>query len=105
MIVQSILEIQNLLLDLDKLISKSDYKTERVIKELGIAPATYYRKLRDKRFDVAELIKIVQLLYPNEFEKYYIQQQLAVAIDEVEQGMTSTTEEVMKEFRAKYLNK
>lgn len=105
MIVQSIFEIQELLLNIDKYISKSDYKTERVIKELGMAPATYYRKLREKRFDVSELIKIVHLIYPSDFEKYYIKQRLEKSIEQAEQGLVSTTEEVMSRYRKKYLNK
>jgi len=105
MIVQSILEIQDLLLNIDKHINKSDYKTDRIIKELDIAPATYYRKLREKRFDIGELIKIVHLIYPSDFEKYYIKQRLEKSMIQAEQGSVSTTEDVMSRYRKKYLNK
>ncbi|TXI15072.1 MAG: hypothetical protein E6Q66_03665 [Pedobacter sp.] len=105
MIVQSILEVQDLLIDLDRRISKSDYKTERVIKELGIAPATYYRKLRDKKFDINELAKIIQLLYPSEYEKLYIKKRLTISLEQAENGMVSTTEEVMKRYQEKYMKK
>lgn len=54
--------------------------------------------------DISELSSV---LSPNlnELEKCYIQRQLDIAINEVEKGKTYTTEEVMNEYRKKYLNK
>lgn len=103
MILSSALEIKSFLLDIDKHISKSSYKVEYIVKELGMTTPTYYRKLKDRRFDVDEVIKILQLIYPDEFAKQYLKIQLNESIKEANNGETFPIEDMFTRYRKKYI--
>lgn len=104
MLFQSIFETQQLLNNIDKHIAKSHYKVEYIIKELGVNPVTYYRKLKDKRFDINELIKIFSLIYPEDYQSVRLSIQLKESIEQIERGETITVEDFFADYDRKYLH-
>lgn len=105
MIIHSAFEIKSFLLEIDKHINKSSYKVEHIVKELGLTAPTYYRKLRDKKFDIDELIKILQLIYPTEYDKEYFKIQLDKSIEEADKGEIFPIKEMFTRAKRKYTSK
>ncbi len=101
--IQAIFETKDLLNDIGKHIANSHYKVEYIVKELGVTKTTYYKKLKEKRFDINELIKIFSLIYPAEYESVYIGRVLKESMEQAKNGLVSTTEEVFNRCNAKYL--
>lgn len=55
-------EYENFITKLPTLIKKSKFKTDFFISEVGLARATFYRKLQEQRFSIKEVKKISKLL-------------------------------------------
>ena len=53
---------ENFILNLPKKIKNSKFKSDIFILELGLAKATFYRKLKENRFDLQEIKKIDEIL-------------------------------------------
>ena len=53
---------ENFLINIPKMIKKSKFKSDLFIHELGLAKATFYRKLKENRFDLQEIKKIDEIL-------------------------------------------
>lgn len=53
---------ENLLINIPKMIKNSKFKSDLFIHELGLAKATFYRKLKENRFDLQEIKKIDEIL-------------------------------------------
>ena len=104
MIIQSIFEVQNLLNNIDKHIAKSHYKVEYIVKELGMNPSTYYRKLHEKRFDLNELSKICSLIYPEDYKSVQLANRLEKSIEQIERGEVVTEEVFFANYDKKYIH-
>jgi predicted transcriptional regulator len=101
--IQAIFETKDLLNNVEKHIASSQYKVEYIIKKLGITKATYYKKIRERRFDIDELMRIFSIIYPMEYESVYIGRMLEEAISQAKEGLVFTTDEVLNRCDAKYL--
>jgi hypothetical protein len=53
---------ENLLINIPKMIKNSKFKSDLFIHELELAKATFYRKLKENRFDLQEIKKIDEIL-------------------------------------------
>ncbi len=104
MLLHSVFETKNLLNHIEEHIAKSHYKVEYIIKELGINPGTYYRKLKNRRFNLDELIKICSLIYPDDYKSVQLSNQLEESIKQVERGEVITVEEFFTDYDKRYLH-
>jgi predicted DNA-binding transcriptional regulator AlpA len=84
--------------DLPELVSKSYYKAEYFIQNLGLKNATYYRKLKENSFTPQEIKKITELLFPEEV----LLQKLQKSEEDIQQGRVLDHEDVMAKLRSKY---
>ena len=57
-----LLEYENLIISLPKLIKNSKFKTEVFIRELGLTTATFYRKMKENRFTLEEVKKLTSVI-------------------------------------------
>ena len=64
--IQLVEEYDKYVSNLPELVSKSYYKAEYFIQNLGLKNATYYRKLKENNFTAQEIKKITELLFPEE---------------------------------------
>lgn len=104
MLLQSVFETQYFLDNIDKHIAKSHYKVEYIIKELGIISITYYRKLKDRRFNLKELTKICSLLYPDDYRSLQLSRELQKSIEEIDSGEVISVEQFFVDYDKKYLH-
>lgn len=62
--IKVVSEYSNYMDELPMLIKDSPYKSTYIIEKLQIPKATYYRKLKDKNFNVEEVGELTRILFP-----------------------------------------
>lgn len=85
---------ENLISGLPKLIKNSKFKTEFFIRELGLTEPTFYRKLKDVKFEVQEVKKITKIL---EIEKE-IDHKIMKAEEDIREGRVLSHKEAILRF-------
>ncbi len=100
----SIFEAKEILNNIDVHISNSNLRVDFLIKELGISTVTYYKKLKNKNFNVNELVKIFSHINPKEYDQWYLKNLLQKGFEDIEKGNLHTHDEVMADFDKRYLN-
>lgn len=98
--IQEIINYKNVLNLLEELIEKSPYKKNYIINKVGISSPTFYRKLRNNSFTPDEALRIVRLIDPKEGYMHDLEEGLKRAKDDLKNGRTFTTKEVLEEIRS-----
>ena len=101
----AIFETKEILNNINEYISNSNLRVDFLIKELNISTVTYYRKLKNKSFNVDELVKIFSHISPKEYDQWYLNNLLKKGLEDEKNGKVNTTAQVMNEFDEKYLKK
>jgi hypothetical protein len=96
--IQIVDTYETYLMSLPELISKSYYKAEYFMTNLGLKHATYYRKLRENSFTIKEVKKITELLYPEEV----LLRSLQKGEEDIKAGKVKSHRVVMKNLRSQY---
>lgn len=102
--IQTVKEFTQFAENINYYIENSNYKTRYFIESLDISKPTFYKKVREKSFSVKELNKIAELIYPQEFYEWKINQNKIKSREEVENGNFDTARNNLKELRNKYQN-
>ena len=89
--------------EIPRLISETYYKSEFFIKALELKPATYYRKLKENRFDKEEVKKLTKILFPKEAYLEELKADLQQSREDIEKGRVTEHSEVMGAIRKDYL--
>lgn len=96
--IQQIIAYKNVMAEVAGLIENSPYKKGYIIEKVGIAPPTFYRKLKTNSFTPDELLAIAKLLNPREAILMEMQQ----SEQEIDEGnyieQTQLTKQLRKEF-------
>ena len=99
-----ILEIKNYIKisnSIDEILKNSPFKIKYIIEKTGISEPTFFRKMKEKKFLPEELLKIAEILEPqNSFLK-----SLDEANQEIENGKYFSHEEVLKVSEERFLKK
>lgn len=101
--LDTVLEYQNLLENIDAHITESSFKKDYFIKELGVSRATFYNKLKNKSFTVNEMLKISALLFPEEFKAFEVREGLRRSRADSYNGRIVDHNEVMTRARKKIM--
>lgn len=96
-----IYQYQELLENIDSMISESRFKKEYVIEQLEISRASYYNKVKKQSFSISEMTKLINLLFPEEAKAFEIQQALNNSRKESAEGNTRCHNDVINELRSK----
>lgn len=96
--IQLVEEYDKYVSNLPELVSKSYYKAEYFIQNLGLKNATYYRKLKENNFTAQEIKKITELLFPEEV----LLQKLQKSEEDIQQRRVLDHEDVIAKLRSKY---
>ena len=84
--ITELLETRKIVANFDKIISNSPYKTEYISEKANIPIATFYRKLRDNKFTLDEIIKIVEIIQPELYEYEMLSKKIAIAEEQFRNG-------------------
>ncbi len=77
--ITELLETRKIVANFDKTISNSPYKTEYISEKANIPIATFYRKLRDNKFTLDEIIKIIEIIQPQLYEFEILSAKIKIA--------------------------
>lgn len=86
MIAEILFKAKDIQGDIPRLIATSPLKNDYIIKELGLTPSTYYRKVKKKDFSLDEMIKLMHLICPHEVDRFLLKRELELGLEEYENG-------------------
>lgn len=99
--IEAIINYRNYLNQLPSLLSKSKFKMEYFIEKLQVSPATFYRKMKEKKFTINEVEVLSRELHPEEYYKFKFMQELKESIQEMESGKVKSNKDVLKGMHEK----
>lgn len=99
-----ILEIKNYIKisnSIDEILKNSPFKLKYIIEKSGISEPTFFRKMKEKKFNPEELLKIAEIIHP--------ETSLLQTLEEVEKdfdkGIYFSHDDVMKTSEERFLKK
>lgn len=101
--LQTVLNYQHYLSNISEYISQSHYKSTYFIDKLKCNKQTFYRKLRENKFSVNEVLELTKILFPEEFYKYELLKELKEADDDFENGRIRNHKNVMEELKKEFI--
>ena len=96
--IQEILNYKKVVAEIETLINDSPYK-KSYIDKIGIAPATFYRKLNSQSFTPDEMLLLAKVLSPREA----LLLELGQSENDIQNGKYRDHAEVSKELRKQFL--
>ncbi len=84
--ITELLEARKIVANFDKTIANSPYKAEYIIERSNIPLATFYRKLRENKFTLDEVITIVAIIHPEQYEFEMLSKKIAIAEEQFRNG-------------------
>ncbi|KAB1159450.1 hypothetical protein F7018_03825 [Tenacibaculum aiptasiae] len=102
--IQLVKDFELYSLRIGELIEKSNYKTKYFIEKLEVSKPTFYRKLKDQTFTVKELVKIAELLYPQEYYEWKLNNNISESKKQYREGKFENARTTIEELRKEYQN-
>lgn len=62
-----LLETKEIVSNFDEMISNSPYKTEYISSKTNIPLPSLYRKVRDNKFSIDEIVTILEVIQPKQY--------------------------------------
>jgi|JI61114C2RNA_FD_contig_31_5444540_length_384_multi_2_in_0_out_0_1 predicted transcriptional regulator len=84
--IHELLETKRIISTFDKAILNSPYKTEYISSRANIPLPTFYRKLRENKFSLDEVIAIAKIIEPEQFEYEMLSKKIAIAEEQFRNG-------------------
>ena len=84
--IAEIMETKRIVANFDKIISKSPFKTEYISEKSNIALPTLYRKIRDNKFTIDEVLTILEIIEPEQFQYEIVMQNITIAENQIKNG-------------------
>ena len=84
-----ILEIKNYIKisnSIDEILKNSPFKIKYIIEKSGISEPTFFRKMKEKKFNPEELLKIAEIIDPEVTSKDDILKAIEEGLDDVKNG-------------------
>ena len=100
--VVEIVNYINILENIDLHLKNSPFKMNYIIEKLGYKENTFFKKLKEKRFTPEELLRISEIIKPEEYRDYEIEKMISEGLDDVENGRVRNFNTLLEEKRKKY---
>ncbi|MDR1877287.1 MAG: hypothetical protein LBQ84_06650 [Flavobacteriaceae bacterium] len=84
--IQELIKSKTILMSLPELINESHFKMSYISEKAGIPKPTFYRKLKDRSFNVDEALKILQIIKPEEYEYETVMANIKESEKDFEEG-------------------
>ena len=101
--IAEIITYKTILDKLGDLIQKSPFKMEYIIKQTGIKPATFYRKMKVGTFTADEVFEIAKILNPEEAYLFELKESIKNAKEDIKAGRTFKHQDVIEEIKRELL--
>jgi len=84
--ITELIETKKIMSNFDKMIVNSPYKTEYISEKSHIALSTLYRKIRDNKFTIDEVLTILEIIEPEQFQYEMLMKKIAIAEEQMKNG-------------------
>ena len=84
--ITELLESRRIIQNFDKEILNSPYKTEYISSKTNIPLPTFYRKLRDNKFSLDEVIAILEVITPEQYQYEMLSEKIRLAENQIMKG-------------------
>ena len=99
--ITELIETKKILSNFDKRIANSPFKMEYISERSKIALPTLYRKIRENKFTIDEVLTILEIIEPEQYEFEMISRKIAIAEEQFKNGQFIKHEDFV--FNAKEL--
>ncbi|MFT3918263.1 hypothetical protein [Cloacibacterium sp.] len=96
--IQNYIKISN---SIDEILKNSPFKLKFIIEKTGISEPSFFRKMREKKFSAEELLKIAEVIAPEEALLNSLQE----AEEDFEKGNYYTHQDVLENSKNRFLSK
>ena len=103
-----ILEIKNYIKisnSIDEILKNSPFKIKYIIEKSGISEPTFFRKMKEKKFNPEELLKIAEIIDPEVNSKEDILKAIEEGLEDVKNGRIIEHSIVMSEAKERIARK
>jgi predicted transcriptional regulator len=103
-----ILEIKNYIKisnSIDEILKNSPFKLKYIIEKSGISEPTFFRKMKEKKFLPEELLKIAEIIEPENISKDDILNAIQEGLEDVKNGRITEHSIVMNEAKERITKK
>jgi predicted transcriptional regulator len=84
--IMELLETKKIVSNFDKMILESPYKTEYISVKSNIPLPTFYRKLRDNKFTIDEILTIIEIIQPEQYQYEMLNRNIKIAEEQFRNG-------------------
>ena len=74
-----LLEAKKIVSNFDKMILESPYKVEYISSKSNISLPTLYRKIRENKFTIDEILLILEIIQPEQYQFEMLSQNIKIA--------------------------
>ncbi len=103
-----ILEIKNYIKisnSIDEILRSSPFKMKYIIEKSGISEPTFFRKMKEKKFLPEELLRIAEIIEPEEHSEEDILKAIKEGLEDVKNGRIHDHKTVMNEAKERVAKK
>ncbi|WP_294301345.1 hypothetical protein [uncultured Chryseobacterium sp.] len=103
-----ILEIKNYIKisnSIDEILKNSPFKMKYIIEKSGISEPTFFRKMKEKKFLPEELLRIAEIIEPEEHSQEDILKAIQEGLEDVKNGRIHDHKMVMNEAKERLAKK
>lgn len=84
--IKELMETKKIVSNFDKMVLNSPYKTEYISSRTNIPLPTFYRKLRDNKFTIDEIIAILEVIQPEQYQYEMLTEKIKIAERQISNG-------------------
>jgi predicted transcriptional regulator len=84
--ITELLETKKIVANFDKTIINSPYKTEYISEKANIPLPTFYRKLRENKFTIDEILAIIEIIQPEQYQFEMLNEKIKIAEQQFKNG-------------------
>jgi predicted transcriptional regulator len=81
-----LIETKKIVSNFDKMILDSAYKMEYISSKTNIPLQTLYRKIRSNKFSIDEILSILEIIKPEEYQYEMLMQNIKIAENQIKNG-------------------
>ncbi|KAF2507639.1 hypothetical protein EYY60_16940 [Flavobacterium zhairuonense] len=101
--IQEIIAYKNIVNDIEELMTKSPFKKNYIIEQIGIPSPTFYRKLKTQTFTPDEMLSIAKILSPEENYMLELKAEIEQGKLDIKNGDYITHEEMLAKLKRRNL--
>jgi len=84
--IRELIETKKIVSNFDKMILGSPYKAEYISSKTNIPLPTLYRKIRENKFTIDEILTILEIIQPEQYQYEMLTEKIKIAELQIKNG-------------------